>query len=86
MAVRHRVFQAPTTELSLSMKSLQAKLPIMIFGLALCEACGIIGIFVVDHQLPREQLLLFWMAVGGVLVSAPIYTVLKTKPSPFRES
>lgn len=67
-------------------EAIQAKFTAMIVGLALCEACGLIGIFVVDYQLPRERILLFWVAAISVLISAPIYTVMKPKSSPFRES
>ena len=66
--------------------AMQAKLTVMIIGLALCEACGVIGIFVVDSQLPRERIFLFWVAVMTVMISAPIYTLMKPKTSPFRQS
>ena len=67
-------------------KKLQAKLPLMVIGLALCEACGIIALFVVSPELPKERFTLFWASVICLLVSAPIYARPKPKASPFHQS
>ena len=39
--------------------AVQAQFTTMVIGLARCEACGLIGIFVLDSRLPRERIFLF---------------------------
>lgn len=55
------------------LSGLQAKLPAMVVGLALCEGAGFIGMFAVSAEQGSERTLLFSLAVAGVLASAPIY-------------
>ena len=64
---------------------MQAKMSAMLVGLALCEACGIIGIFVIDRQLPAERIALFRTSAFAVLISAPIYA-RPSKASLFHQS
>lgn len=67
--------------------SMTAKLPVMVFGLALCEGCGIIGMFALPGAHNDERMLLFSVAVATVILSAPIYTLSrKTESSPFHVS
>lgn len=67
--------------------SITGKFPAMIIGLALCEGCGILGMFALPSAHNDERALLFWVAVVTVILSAPIYTFRgKSEPSPFHGS
>lgn len=62
-----------------------ATLPAMIIGVALAEGCGIFGMFVVQDVAERN--LLFYVSVVCVVLSAPIYLLMRPKePSPYRQS
>jgi len=65
-------------------QSLEARLQAMVVGLALCEGCGILGMFVAGGG--EEARLLFSVSAACLIVSAPIYTRAARKPSPFHQS
>ncbi|MDX1679095.1 MAG: hypothetical protein R3242_00055 [Akkermansiaceae bacterium] len=70
-----------------SCKTLQTKLPFMIAGLALCEGCGFIALFVLNDELVQLRGLLFWLSIASVVLSAPLYARAKSKAaSPFHQS
>jgi CDP-diglyceride synthetase len=48
-------------------------LPVMILGLAMAEAIGIIGMFVVGREFPETRIALFVTSVSAVTVFAPVY-------------
>jgi hypothetical protein len=48
-------------------------LPVMILGLALAEAIGIIGMFAVGREFPETRIALFVTSVSVVTVFAPVY-------------
>ena len=48
-------------------------LPVMIIGLAMAEAIGIIGMFVVGREFPETRIALFVTSVSAVTVFAPVY-------------
>lgn len=54
-------------------KSLQAKLPLMIVGLALAEGCGMISLFVIARTHPATSLNLLVAAFVCMLLYAPVY-------------
>ena len=51
----------------------QGKLPVMLIGLALAEATGILGIFLVDKAYGSTQLTCLVVSVLAILALAPIY-------------
>ena len=48
-------------------------LPAMIVGLALSEAIGFLGMFLIGKEFPTTRLTLFAMAVACIACLAPIY-------------
>lgn len=58
-------------------RSVPNKLPAMIIGLALAEAVGLVGIFLIGREFPTTRLSLFVLAVCCIVSLAPIYA----KPS-----
>ena len=64
----------------------ETKLRAMIVGLALCESCGIIGLYATQSELLEQRMVLFWTSVVTVLVSAPIYLHQSKNSSPFHQS
>lgn len=57
---------------------LQRKLPLMIIGLAVSEAIGIMGAFVVGREFATTRLVLFAASILCIVCQAPIYARLKT--------
>lgn len=57
------------------------KLPVMIIGLALAEATGILGIFVVGKSYGSTQLTFLVLSLLAILAMAPVY--MKKNPDPF---
>jgi hypothetical protein len=53
--------------------SVSKKLPAMIVGLALSEAVGFAGIFLIGKEFPSTRLQLFGLAVACVMSFAPVY-------------
>lgn len=66
--------------------SILTQFPIMIVGLALCEACGILGMFAVPSNHTDERLLLVGVALATLILSAPVYTLRRKAASPFHAS
>lgn len=56
----------------------QAKLPVLLVGLALAESTGLLGIFFVEKTYASTQLTFFILAILAILAMAPIY--LKSNP------
>ncbi|QTN31583.1 hypothetical protein HZ994_04335 [Akkermansiaceae bacterium] len=56
-------------------KDLAKLLPAMVVGLALAEAIGMIGMFVIPKNLPQTQIALFVTSVSAVLAYAPFYVL-----------
>ena len=54
-------------------KLVPRKLTAMIVGLALSEAIGMIGMFVVGKEFPATQQLFFVAAIGCIVSFAPVY-------------
>ncbi|MEP2775626.1 MAG: hypothetical protein ABJQ29_03345 [Luteolibacter sp.] len=48
-------------------------LPAMIIGLAMAEAVGIIGMFVIGKEFPETRMALFVASVSAVAAFAPVY-------------
>jgi hypothetical protein len=61
----------------------QKKLPVMIVGLALAEATGLLGIFLVDKAYGSTQLTFFVLSVLAILTMAPVYLKNNPNPNPF---
>lgn len=57
-------------------KALPGKLPPMIIGLALAEAAGIVGAFLIDGRHGATRLTVFLLAVVCIILQAPIYTLV----------
>ena len=55
------------------MDTMEKLLPAMLIGLALAEAVGIIGMFLVGKEFPETRLALFVASVSAVAAFAPIY-------------
>lgn len=56
-------------------KALPARLPPMIIGLALAEAAGIVGAFLIDGRHGATRLTVFLLAVVCIILQAPVYTL-----------
>ncbi len=54
-------------------KQVPQKLTAMIVGLALSEAIGMTGMFVVGKEFPATQQLFFVVAVGCIVSFVPVY-------------
>lgn len=55
------------------LKQLPQKLTAMIVGLALSEAIGLSGMFVVGKEFPATQQLFFVVSIGCIVSFAPVY-------------
>lgn len=64
--------------------TLEKKLPAMIVGLALSEAIGILGAFVVSSDFGATRLFMLAVSIICIVVSAPIYARNSSGGSPFR--
>ncbi len=53
--------------------TLEKLLPAMLFGLALAESVGIVGMFLIGKQFPETRLALFVTSVSAAAAFAPIY-------------
>jgi CDP-diglyceride synthetase len=60
-------------------KQLSQLLPMMIVGLAVAEAVGMLAIFVLGKEFPQTRMTLFVTSVFTVLVYAPSYASYLTK-------
>ncbi|MEY3894984.1 MAG: hypothetical protein RLZZ214_503 [Verrucomicrobiota bacterium] len=60
-------------------QSLPKKLPLMIVGLALSEAIGLLGMFLVGKEFPTTRLSLLVLAVCCIVSLAPVYA--KERPA-----
>jgi hypothetical protein len=54
-------------------KSLPKMLPAMIIGLALSEAIGMVGMFLVGKEFPATQQVMLGTALGCIISFAPVY-------------
>lgn len=55
------------------MKTAVSKLPVMMIGLALAEATGILGIFIIGSTSPDTQMITFVLSVLGIVQYIPVY-------------
>lgn len=65
-------------------KLLQQKLPAMVIGLALSEAIGFFGLFLVGPKYPATQLYLFVAAIGCIITFAPFYAISSNHDGPYQ--
>lgn len=54
-------------------KQVPQKLPAMIVGLAFSESIGLSGMFLVGKEFPATQQLLLLVAIGCIVIFAPVY-------------
>ncbi len=54
-------------------KSVAKMLPAMIIGLALAEAVGLVGMFLIGREFPTTRLSLFVLSLSCIVSLAPIY-------------
>jgi hypothetical protein len=60
------------------------KLPLMIVGLALAEAIGILGMLLVPEQHVASRMFMLCTAIVCIVLSAPVYAHRQRTGSPFR--
>ena len=63
---------------------LERKLPAMIVGLALSEAIGILGAFVVHPEFGSTRLFMLAVSITCIVASAPVYAKAKLGGNSFR--
>jgi hypothetical protein len=61
------------------------RLPAMIIGIALAEATGILGIFLLDKSHGSTQLTFFTLSLLAILALAPVYLKNQPDPNPFTQ-
>ena len=64
--------------------TLERKLPAMIIGLAIAEAVGILGAFVVDSEFGATRMFMLATSIVCIVVSAPIYAKSPDAGNSFR--
>ncbi len=60
-------------------KSVPKMLPAMIIGLALAEAVGLVGMFLIGKEFPTTRLSLFVLSLSCIVSLAPIYAKPRQK-------
>lgn len=61
----------------------EKKLPVMLVGLALAEATGILGLFLVAREYPATKLTHFASAILTIVLFAPYYMKPGTNADPY---
>ncbi len=66
-------------------ENMAKKLPVMIIGLAIAEAIGIIGIVIIPVEQATVRLFLLSLSIICIVLSAPVYVLHRKGSSPFRD-